>query len=83
MNNTTANTLTVLNPRTGLPVRTIPVTDPYNLYFTPDGRKAIVVAEAWQRIDFRNPHTWHLIASVHIPSPGLTTSTSPPTAGRS
>src|SRR5262249_47255241 len=49
VDNTSASTLTVLNPRSGLPVRTIPVTDPYNLYFTPDGSKAIVVAEAFQR----------------------------------
>src|SRR5205807_7720423 len=49
---------------------TIPVADPYNLYFTPDGTRAIVVAEALQRVDFRNPRTWRLIRSVHIPSPG-------------
>jgi YVTN family beta-propeller protein len=46
------------------------VTDPYNLYFTPDGSKAIVVAESLERIDFRDPHTWRLIKSVPIPSPG-------------
>jgi YVTN family beta-propeller protein len=70
VNNTTSNTLTVLNPRTGRKVRTIPVTDPYNLYFTPDGTKAIVVAESLQRVDFRNPHTWRLVKSVPIPSAG-------------
>jgi YVTN family beta-propeller protein len=70
VNNTTSNTLTVLSPRTGRPIRTIPVADPYNLYFTPDGSKAIVVAEGLQRVDFRNPHTWRLIKSVRIPSPG-------------
>ena len=70
VNNTTSNTLTVLSPRTGRPIRTIPVADPYNLYFTPDGSKAIVVAEGLQRVDFRNPHTWRLIKSVPIPSPG-------------
>jgi YVTN family beta-propeller protein len=70
VNNTTSNTLTVLNPRTGRPVRTIGITDPYNLYFTPDGSKAIVVAEALGRVDFRSPHTWQLIKSVQIPSPG-------------
>ena len=70
VNNTTSNTLTALDPRTGRAVRTIPVTDPYNLYFTPDGTKAIVVAESLERLDFRNPHTWKLTKSVHIPSPG-------------
>jgi YVTN family beta-propeller protein len=70
VNNTTSNTLTVLSPRTGRPIRMIAVADPYNLYFTPDGSKAIVVAEALQRVDFRDPHTWRLIKSVRIPSPG-------------
>jgi len=38
--------LTVIDPRTGKVARIIPnVTDPYNLYFTPDGTKAVVVAE--------------------------------------
>ncbi|MCA1700979.1 MAG: hypothetical protein LC790_19610, partial [Actinobacteria bacterium] len=32
----------------------------YNLYFTPDGRSAIVVAERLQRLDFRDPQTWKL-----------------------
>jgi YVTN family beta-propeller protein len=70
VNNTSGNTLTVLDPRTGRAVRTISVPDPYNLYFTPDGSKAIVVAEALGRVDFRNPRTWRLIRSVPIPSPG-------------
>ena len=30
----------------------IPVSDPYNLYFTPDGRSAIVVAETHAQLDF-------------------------------
>jgi YVTN family beta-propeller protein len=70
VNNTTSNTLTVLSPRTGRAIGTIPVIDPYNLYFTPDGSKAIVVAEGLERVDFRNPRTWRLIKSVRIPSPG-------------
>ena len=70
VNNTAGNTLTVVSPRSGLPVRTIPVADPYNLYFTPDGSKAIVVAEGLQRLDFYDPHTWRLIKSLPVPSPG-------------
>ena len=70
VDNTTANTLTVIDPRTGRRGRDIPVADPYNLYFTPDGRWAIVVAEGLQRLDFRDPHTWRLVRSVHIPSAG-------------
>ena len=70
VDNTSANTLTVIDPRTTRPVRTLHVLDSYNLYFTPDGTKAIVVAEAYQRLDFYNAHTWKLIKQVPIPSPG-------------
>lgn len=70
VDNDKGNSLTPIDPRTGKPGPTIPVDDPYNLYFTPDGTKAIVVAERMQRLDFRDPHTWHLIKSVHIPHLG-------------
>src|SRR5262245_7610058 len=50
--NDLANTLTPIDPTTGKPSGPdIPVDDPYNLYFTPDGTRAIVVAEAQQRLD--------------------------------
>ena len=39
------NRIRVIDPRNGRCGRTIPVIDPYNMYFTPDGRYAIVVAE--------------------------------------
>jgi YVTN family beta-propeller protein len=71
VNNTSGNSLTVIDPATGRPTRTIPIVDPYNLYFTPDGTKAIVVAERLQRLDYRDPETWELIKSVHIPWPGV------------
>lgn len=70
VDDTSANALTVINPRTGRPVRDIRVPDPYNLYFTPNGRKAIVVAESLQRLDFRDPRSWRPIRSVTIPSAG-------------
>src|SRR5437764_8088476 len=47
--------LTSIDPKTGRPGRTIAVPDAYNMYFTPDGRAAIVVAEAQRRLEFRNP----------------------------
>ena len=37
--------LTPIDPKTGKPGASIPVDDPYNMYFTPDGKYAIVVAE--------------------------------------
>jgi YVTN family beta-propeller protein len=65
VNNTSGNSLTPIDPRTGRPKGSpIPVDDPYNLYFTPDGGSAIVVAERLQRLDFRDPETWKLQRSV-------------------
>ena len=71
VNNTEGNFLTVIEPRSGKPMETIPITDPYNLYFTPDGSKAIVVAERYQRLDFYDPASWTLLKSVSIPWPGV------------
>ncbi len=69
--NDVGNSLTAIDPRTGRPGRTIPVEDPYNLYFTPDGRDAIVVAERLRRLDFRNPHTFALHRSLTVPCSGV------------
>ena len=69
--NDLGNSLTAIDPRTGAPGRTIPVDDPYNLYFTPDGRFAIVVAERLARLDFRTPHTFRLRHSLHVPCRGV------------
>jgi YVTN family beta-propeller protein len=71
VNNTEGNSLTVIDPRTGRPTGSIPITDPYNLYFTPDGAKAIVVAERYQRLDFYDPNDWTFLKSVSIPWPGV------------
>lgn len=67
VDNDLGNSLTPINPRTARPGKPIPVEDPYNLYFTPDGRYAIVVAERLQRLDFRNPNTMALVHSLYIP----------------
>jgi YVTN family beta-propeller protein len=69
--NDEGNSLTVINPRTGKPGRTIPVTDPYNMYFTPDGKYAIVVAEALQRLDFRDAKTMRLVRSLPVDCRGI------------
>jgi YVTN family beta-propeller protein len=67
VDNDLGNTLTPIDPRTGRPGRPIPVEDPYNLYFTPDGRFAIVVAERLQRLDFRRPGSMALVHSLSVP----------------
>ena len=66
------NSLTPINPRTGkLRGPNVPVADPYNMYFTPDGKAAIIVAEAEQRLDFRDPHTMALQNSVQVDCKGV------------
>ena len=72
VDNDLGNSLTPINPRTGRPGRPIPVEDPYNLYFTPSGRYAIVVAERLEKLDFRDPHTMRLIHTLPVPMcPGV------------
>jgi YVTN family beta-propeller protein len=71
VNNTESNTFTVIDPASGKPLRQMPVEDPYNLYFTPDGTKAIVVAERYRRLDFFERKTWTKIKSLSIPWPGV------------
>lgn len=59
--------LTPIDPKTGKPGKADPVDDPYNMYFTPDGKEAIVVAEAFARLDFRDPHTMALKSRLEAP----------------
>ena len=59
--------LTPIDPLTGKPGKSIPVDDPYNVYFSPDGQSAIVVAEARHRLDFRNTKTLALQYSIDVP----------------
>ncbi len=63
----TDGTLTPIDPATGKPGKPVAVDDPYNMYFTPDGRSAIVVAEALKRLDFRDPLTMALQGSLAAP----------------
>jgi DNA-binding beta-propeller fold protein YncE len=65
------NSLTAIDPRTGKPGRTVPVRDPYNLYFTPNGRYAIVVAEGLDRLDFRDAQSMRMHRSVPVPCRGV------------
>ena len=59
--------LTPIDPKTGKPGKSIPVEDPYNLYWSPDGKSAIVVAEEYKRLDFRDPHTMALQYAISVP----------------
>src|SRR6266481_590968 len=67
VDNEGSSSLTVIDVHTGRPTGKISIPFPYNLYFTPDGTKAIDVVERLQRIEFRDPHHgWKLLASVAI-----------------
>jgi DNA-binding beta-propeller fold protein YncE len=71
VDNEGSSSLTVIDIHTGRPSGRISIPYPYNLYFTPDGTKAIDVVERLQRIEFRDPHNgWRLLKSVGIPWPG-------------
>jgi YVTN family beta-propeller protein len=62
-----ATSITPIDPVTGLPSAKIPVADPYNMYFTPDGAAAISVAEDLRSLVFYDPHTWVEQSRLVIP----------------
>ncbi len=64
--------LTPIDPKTAKPGPAIQVADPYNLYFLPNGRSAIVVAERLKRLDFYDPQEMALQQSLPTPQcPGV------------
>jgi len=64
---TNKGTLTPIDPRTGKPGKDIPVHDPYNMYFSPDGQYAIVVEEAEKRLAFRDSQTMEFKYYIQTP----------------
>lgn len=70
VDNEGSSSLTEIDIETGKPVRNIPVTFPYNLYFTLDGTRAVVVAERLRRIEFWDAHDWRQLKVVDIPWAG-------------
>jgi YVTN family beta-propeller protein len=70
-NDDVGNTLTPIDPITGRPGKLFRVDDPYNFYFTIDGRYAIVAAERLHRLDFRNAHTFHLVRALTVSCAGI------------
>ena len=63
--------MTPIDPMTGEDGTRVPVDDPYNLYFTPDGRFAVVIAERRHRIDFRDAHDMKLFQSISLTCMGV------------
>jgi len=71
VNDDLSNDLVPIDPRTGRRGKAVDVDDPYNLYFTPDGQHALVMAERLRRIDVRDPRTMRLQRSIDVPCAGV------------
>ncbi len=71
VNDNEGNYLTPINPATGKAGKPIYVHDPYNLYFTPNGKYAIVMAESDRQLVFRDPHTMAIKKIVKVPCKGV------------
>ena len=69
--NDKGNSLTEINPMTGKKGKTIRVEDPYNMYYTPDGKYAVVVAEQRMRLMFRDAQTMKLKHALWVPCKGV------------
>jgi YVTN family beta-propeller protein len=63
--------LTMIDPATGKEGETIHVDDPYNMYYTPDGKFAIVMAEREKRIDFRDAQSMQVRNRVPVNCEGV------------
>ena len=71
VNDDLGNDMVPIDPVTGKPGARVHVEDPYNLYFTPDGAQALVMAERLRRIDVLNPKTMALERSLPVPCYGV------------
>lgn len=71
VNNDLGNSLTPIDPATGRAGRPVAVHDPYNLYFTPDGKYAVVMASADRALVFRDAHTMRVVKSVPVSCYGV------------
>ena len=71
VNDNKGNYLTPIDPVTVTARPDVYVHDPYNLYFTPNGKYAIVMAEADREIVFRNPQTMAIKKVVKVPCDGV------------
>jgi YVTN family beta-propeller protein len=69
--NDKGNSLTQINPMTGQRGKTVRVEDPYNMYYTPDGKFAIVVAEQLEQLMFREAGTLKLTKALWVPCKGV------------
>jgi YVTN family beta-propeller protein len=71
VNNDKGNSLTPIDAITGVVGAPVPVHDPYNLYFTPDGKSAVVMASEDRQIVFRDPHTMAIQSTLPVACDGV------------
>ena len=71
VNDDLGNDMVPIDPVKGRPGKPVQVEDPYNLYFTPDGAHALVMAERMHRIDVVNPQTMAPERSLPVPCDGV------------
>ncbi|MEU6221669.1 beta-propeller fold lactonase family protein [Streptomyces sp. NPDC047022] len=64
VNNDLGNSLTPIDPMTGKAGKPVAVHDPYNLYFTPNGKYAVVMASRDHQLVFRDAHTMKLVKAL-------------------
>jgi YVTN family beta-propeller protein len=73
------NRLTIIDPKSGRVVGHHAIRGPYNLYFTLDGRMAIVILDSIRpgieygghaQVTFYDRRTWHLIKALDVPWAG-------------
>ncbi|MFD5032930.1 hypothetical protein ACFVWX_13255 [Streptomyces sp. NPDC058220] len=71
VNNNRGHTLTPIDPATGKAGEPVDVHDPYNLYFTPNGKYAIVMASLDRELVFRDPHTMRVVKTEPVTCAGV------------
>ncbi|MYW05828.1 YncE family protein [Streptomyces sp. SID3343] len=71
INNDLGDSLTPLDPATGKTGPTVSVEDPYNLYFTPDGKYSVVMASMDRQLVFRDAHTMAVVKAVPAQCAGV------------
>ncbi|WP_328896475.1 YVTN family beta-propeller repeat protein [Streptomyces sp. NBC_00236] len=71
VNNDVGDSLTAIDPATGKAGKTVDVSDPYNLYFTPNGKYSIVMASMDRELVFRDAHTMKTAKTVPVSCAGV------------
>lgn len=71
VNNNRGHTLTPIDPRTGKVGKEVEVHDPYNLYFTPNGKYSIVMASLDRELVFRDAHTMKRVKTEPVSCYGV------------